>query len=67
MKIIRIKDTLEISGLSRSSMYLLIKTGDFPQQVSLGARSVGWVDYEIHDWVNNKIQLRNMKGNSSLC
>lgn len=41
----------EATGDSRSTLYLKIKDGTFPPPVSLGARSVGWPDYEV-DTIN---------------
>jgi prophage regulatory protein len=42
------------TGLSRSSIYLYIKAGIFPQPVSLGPRAVGWVDSEIDAWIDDR-------------
>jgi len=35
------------TGLSRSTIYLKVSEGSFPRPISLGARSVGWVESEI--------------------
>ena len=55
MKILRIKSVLEITGLSRSTIYQSIKQGTFPKQISLSARSVGWTSVSIEEWLNSKI------------
>lgn len=40
MKLIRIKEVTEQTGLSRSDIYSKMSEGDFPQSVSLGCRAV---------------------------
>jgi len=46
-KILRLALVLDANGESRSNIYLKIKAGTFPPPVSLGARSVGWPEYEV--------------------
>ena len=41
--------------LSKSSIYRLMDSGDFPKQVSLGARSVVWVRAHIEEWCAQKV------------
>ena len=43
-------------GLSRSTIYLRISKGTFPKPVSLGGRSVGWLQAEIDDWIKQRIE-----------
>ena len=62
MRIMRLKEVIEKTGLSRSTIYNLISQGKFPKQIDLGARSVGWVDTEIEEWLFAKIELRDIKG-----
>jgi prophage regulatory protein len=44
------------TGLSRSTIYLRIKAGEFPTQVSLGPRAVGWLEAEIERWIETRIE-----------
>ena len=44
------------TGLSRSTIYLRISREQFPKQVSLGERAVGWLESEIDSWVDTRIQ-----------
>lgn len=48
---LRLPKVMERSGLSRSSIYSAIKRNEFPRQVSLGRRSVGWLESEIDAWI----------------
>lgn len=51
MRIIRLKEVIDSTGLARSTIYKYIAEGSFPKPVSLGDRCVGWVDSEVHDWI----------------
>ena len=54
-KILRLPFVKEQTGLSRSTIYLRIKKGDFPKPISLGDRAVGWLEKDIEDWLEQKI------------
>ena len=51
-KILRLRSIIELTGLSRSTIYLQISQGNFPRQVSLGARAVGWRESDIQAWLD---------------
>lgn len=55
-RILRLKDVMEKTGLSRSTIYLKIKHGDFPKPIDLGPRCIGWLESEIIQWIENKIK-----------
>lgn len=54
----KLKDVKNLTKLSRSSIYLKVKRGEFPAPVSLGARSVGWLKSELDAWFQERIALR---------
>lgn len=53
-KILRIKDVSNLVKLSRSTIYRLIKTGDFPDKIQLSERIIGFRYLDILDWMENK-------------
>ena len=55
-RILRLPSVRERTGLSRSSIYLRISEGRFPKPVSLGERAVGWLESEITEWLNRRIE-----------
>ena len=59
MKIIRLKDVIETTGLSRSTIYNYIDQGVFPKSVPLGGRAIGWVDGEVSDWLMARVEERD--------
>lgn len=42
-------------GLSRSSIYVMMAAGTFPKSISLGLRSVAWLDSDIDAWIDSKV------------
>ncbi|WP_297463230.1 AlpA family transcriptional regulator [Ferrovum sp.] len=56
-RILRLDAVLDKTGLSRSLIYQLVSEGSFPAQIHLGARSVGWIEAEVDDWINTRIAM----------
>jgi len=55
MRILRLPNVLDRTGLSRSTVYQRVSEGRFPKPVSLGARAVGWVETDIEEWICRQI------------
>ncbi len=53
--IIRLRQAIEKTGLSRSTIYNLIKSGDFPQQVRLSVRTMGFLEHEVDAWIAGRV------------
>lgn len=51
LSILRRRQVQVRTGLSRSTIYAFIKAGEFPKQVRLGPRAVGWLECEVNDWI----------------
>lgn len=45
------------TGLSRSSLYQYIKDGAFPRSISLGPRSVGWLESDVNAWIAERVKI----------
>lgn len=59
MRLIKLKEVMDCTGLGRSSIYYHIGDGSFPKPVSLGARSVAWVQSEVEEWILDRIGERD--------
>ena len=51
----RLPEVLRQTGLSRSTVYEMIARGEFPRQVQLGRRAVGWIAEDVVQWVHAKV------------
>ena len=52
---LRISDVIDLTALSRSSIYRMINDGEFPAQISVGNRQVRWSRKEVLDWCDEKL------------
>lgn len=55
-RIWRLPDVLNQTGLSRSTIYEMIGRGEFPRQVKLGPRAVGWSSDDVVAWIESRIE-----------
>jgi prophage regulatory protein len=55
-QIIRLPLVKQRTGLSRSTIYSLIKGGQFKPPISLGARAVGWLDSDVSEFIEERIK-----------
>lgn len=55
-RILRRPDVEARTGLSRSTIYLMMSRGEFPKPVRLGQRAVGWPEVIISEWLNSRTQ-----------
>ena len=71
LKIIRRKQVEARTGLSRSSIYAKMRPNPkrpadydptFPKPVSVGARSVGWIEAEIITWLTTQVEKSRKTG-----
>jgi len=58
-KILKLPKVIDLTGKCRSSIYQEISNGTFPKQINLGPRAVGWLESEILDWIESRIQARD--------
>lgn len=58
MRLLRLSEVLHLTALSRSSVYRLMEAGSFPASINLSARSVAWVEEEVHEWIQKRIEER---------
>ncbi len=55
--ILRLPTVKAITGLSRSTIYLRMSEGSFPEKISLGSRAGGWLETEAQDWSDERISV----------
>jgi prophage regulatory protein len=46
------------TGLSRSTIYLLMQNGQFPKPVRIGGRAVAWPEADVEAWLNARLAER---------
>ena len=56
IKILRIDQVTEQTGLSRSSIYKQIRLGLFPRAIKLTPRSSGWEEAAVQSWIEDRVR-----------
>ena len=51
---LRLPDVERATGLRRSQIYALAKSGEFPSPVKLSTKCIGWVFAEVQDWADKR-------------
>ena len=51
MRILRLPEVSQVTGLSRSTIFRLVQAGDFPSSVKLTARTIGWFSTDVEAWI----------------
>ncbi len=59
LQVLREKDRLRLTGLSRVQWWRLEKGGQVPRRIVLGANSVGWLKHEVENWIRAKAAGRS--------
>src|SRR5262249_22491664 len=61
IRILRLKQVLDLTGLKKTSIYDLQSTGRFPLRVQITAHSVGWIEEEIQSWLAQRVAIRERR------
>ena len=57
-KVLRKKDIREKLGLSDVTIWRMERDGDFPQRIKIGPNSVGWIESEVDQWIEQRAAER---------
>ena len=57
-RILRRADVLRQLSISRTALYAMIAAGDFPKQIRMGPKSVGWLAHEVDAWLAARMAER---------
>jgi len=69
-RFIRLNEVMSRTGYGRTSIYHKMEDGSFPKSVKLGgppkdpsifdSRAVAWIEDEVDQWVDARIEARNI-------
>jgi prophage regulatory protein len=54
---LRLPEVKAATGLSKSSLYALVRADNFPPPVRLGPRTVAWVRSEVAQWASDRVLI----------
>ncbi len=53
--ILRMRKVTERTGLAKSTIYQKIAENEFPPQIRLSPKAVGWLERDIQNWIEAQI------------
>jgi len=59
MKILRLAQVMDSTGLGRSTIYKYIAERKFPIPLQLSERCVGWLESEVQQWIQSRLDMRD--------
>jgi prophage regulatory protein len=58
LRVLRLPQVQDCTGLRRSQIYALERAGKFPQRVLISERASGWLEHEVHRYIAQRASLR---------
>lgn len=58
-RVLRLATLLPVIDLSAPTLWRKVKDKSFPQPISLGGRSKGWLQSEVQAWIKERADLRD--------
>jgi len=58
IRILRLPEVCQVTGLKRAMIYRLQQRKSFPQSVKITDHAVGWIDAEVQAWLEHRVAAR---------
>lgn len=58
-RFLRLPELVSRTGLSKSTIYKMIREGAFPDSVPIYGQSVAWLSSEVSEWAAARINARS--------
>lgn len=65
-RILRSSALLTVLDISAPTLWRRVKDKSFPQPISLGGRSKGWLESEVYAWIKARAEFRD-QGHAAKC
>lgn len=56
IRMLRLPQVCDVTGLGRAMIYHLEARARFPKRVQITARTVGWIEHEVQEWLMKRIE-----------
>ena len=55
IRLLRLAQVMEATGLKRTKIYALQALGDFPMRVQVTPSCVGWIEHDVQAWIAKRV------------
>ena len=59
LRFMRMREVIEMVGVSRATIYRWMDAGDFPRSIALGGNSIAWSEKSVQEWMGLRINSTN--------
>ena len=60
IRILRLPEVCQVTGLKRAMIYRLQQRKSFPQSVKITDHAVGWINAEVQAWLEQRVAARQV-------
>jgi prophage regulatory protein len=57
IRMLRLAQVLDTTGLGKTKIYELQSKGEFPMRVKITSHTVGWVEEEVQAWLVSRVSV----------
>jgi prophage regulatory protein len=57
IRMLRLAQVLDATGLGKTKIYELQSKGEFPMRVKITSHTVGWVEEEVQAWLMSRVSM----------
>jgi len=62
-RLVSLRVVMQLTSLSRSTLYDLVRSQRFPSPIKVTERRSAWVQSEIASWIDDRIRTRGVANN----
>lgn len=66
LKIVRPKQLAELLSVSTVTVWRMEKRGELPRRKKISSRTVGWLESDIKEWLDNRPVVESVDQNESM-
>ena len=57
MRMLRLAQVMDVTGLRKTKIYELQAEGEFPMRVKITTHAVGWIEEEVQAWIARRVEV----------
>lgn len=65
-RFITLDEVMDRTSLKKTTIYTLMNKNEFPQSISISANRSAWLESEIDEWIENKINKQRENYNGTI-
>lgn len=58
LRLLSVKQVLGLMGISRSTLYAMMRAKEFPKPVQIAKRRIGWLNSDVEEWLKERATER---------